>query len=87
MRVELLPGCSLGSFRVKASNSVRRDLRRGRFLVPCERSVLSGDRHASLWRERYSAIVFPGRLATWRDYFGFIGGEMSLCAGREQSRT
>ena len=30
---------------------------------------------------------FLGRLATWRDYFGSIGGKMCLCAGREQSRT
>ena len=28
-----------------------------------------------------------GRLATWRDHFGFIGGNMGLCAGRKRGRT
>ena len=32
-------------------------------------------------------MVLLGRLATWRDHFGFIGGNMGLCAGRKRGRT
>ena len=87
MCIELLTGRSLCSFRVKASNSVRCDLCRGCFFVRCERSVLSCDRHAPVWRERYASTVFLGRLTTWRHHIGFSGGNMGLCAGRKRGSS
>ena len=87
MRIEFLAGRGLGSFRVEAGNPIRCDLCRGCFFVRCERSVLSCDRHAPLWRERYGSMVLLGRLAAWRDHFGFIGGNMGLCAGRQRGSS
>ena len=87
MRIELLAGRRLCSFRVEACNPMRCDRCRGGFLVRCERSVLSCDRQAPVWRERYGSIVFLGRLVTWPEYFGFVGSDMGLCAGRKRSRT
>ena len=86
-RIELLAGRGLCSFGVEAGNPVRCDLCRGCFFVRCERRVLSCDRHAPVWRSIVFLIVFLGRLATWRDHFGFIGSNMGLCAGRKRGRT
>jgi hypothetical protein len=83
VRIELLTGRGLCSFRVEAGDPIRCDLCPGGSFVRCERSVPSCDRHAPFWR----SIVFLGRLATWRDHFGFIGGNMGLCAGRKRGRT
>jgi hypothetical protein len=91
MRIELLAGRGLRSFRVEAGNPMRCDLCSGCVPVRCERGVLSCDRHAPFGRERYGSIVFSmvflGHLSTRRDHFGFIGGNMGLCAGRKRSRT
>ena len=87
VRIEFLAGRGLGSFRVEAGNPIRCDLCRGCFFVRCERRVLSCDRHAPLWRERYGSMVLLGRLAAWRDHFGFIGGNMGLCAGRQRGSS
>ena len=87
MRIELLAGRGLCSFGVEAGNPMRCDLCRGCFFVRCERRVPSCDRHAPVWRERYGSIVLLGCLATWREHFGFVGGNIGLCAGRKRSRA
>jgi hypothetical protein len=87
VRIELLTGRGLCSFRVEAGDPIRCDLCPGGSFVRCERRVPSCDRHAPFWRSIVFLIVFLGRLAARRDHFGFIGGNMGLCAGRKRGRT
>jgi hypothetical protein len=85
VRIELLAGRSLCSFRVEAGHPTRCDLSLHFFFVRHERSMLSYCRQASLGPEGCRSIVLVS-LATWREYLGFISSNMGLCAGRKGSR-